>query len=141
MTQFFKNILALGFGLLFGAGLLVSGMANPAKVIGFLDVFGTWDPSLAFVMMGAIGVAIVPFSFAKHQTLTLTGETFSLPTTTIIDARLIVGAVLFGIGWGLVGICPAPAISLVGLGQAQVLYFILPMLMAMFVYDQMTAKI
>ena len=135
MTQFFKNILALGFGLLFGAGLLVSGMANPAKVIGFLDVFGTWDPSLAFVMMGAIGVAIVPFGLAKRQTHTLIGETFSLPTARIIDARLIIGAMLFGVGWGLVGICPAPAISLVGLGQLQSLYFMLPMLITMSLHD------
>lgn len=135
MNQLVKNILALGFGLLFGAGLLVSGMANPAKVIGFLDIFGTWDPSLAFVMTGAIGVAILPFSLAKRQAHTLMGEAFALPTATVIDARLIIGAMLFGVGWGLVGICPAPAISLVGLGQLQSLYFMLPMLITMSLYD------
>ncbi len=129
------QIYALMAGLLFGAGLLISGMANPAKVIGFLDVFGAFDASLAFVMIGAISVAIVPFTLAKrHMTVHDDGK-FNLPTATSIDRSLITGALLFGIGWGLVGICPAPALSLMGLGRFEALYFFMPMLVAMFGFD------
>ena len=130
------QIYALMSGLLFGAGLLISGMANPAKVIGFLDVFGAFDASLAFVMIGAISVAIVPFTLAKRHMAAHQDGKFDLPTTTSIDRSLIIGALLFGIGWGLVGICPAPALSLMGLGRLEVLYFIIPMLLAMFGFDR-----
>ncbi len=130
------QIYALMSGLLFGAGLLISGMANPAKVIGFLDIFGAFDASLAFVMIGAISVAIVPFTLAKRHMAAHQDGKFDLPTTTSIDRSLIIGALLFGIGWGLVGICPAPALSLMGLGRLEVLYFIIPMLLAMFGFDR-----
>lgn len=126
---------ALGFGMIFGAGLLLSGMANPANVIGFLDV-QHWNPSLALVMVGAIGVAIFPFRLAKHRSHTPTGKRFHLPTSTVIDRKLIIGAMLFGIGWGLAGICPAPALSLFGMGHFKVLYFILPMLFGMFLFHR-----
>ena len=127
---------ALMSGLLFGAGLLISGMVNPAKVIGFLDIFGAFDASLAFVMIGAISVAIVPFTLAKRHMAAHQDGKFDLPTATSIDRSLITGALLFGIGWGLVGICPAPALSLMGLGRLEVLYFIIPMLLAMFGFDR-----
>lgn len=130
------HIYALMSGLLFGAGLLISGMANPAKVIGFLDIFGAFDASLAFVMIGAISVAIVPFTLAKRHMAVHDDGKFDLPTATSIDRSLIIGALLFGIGWGLVGICPAPALSLMGLGRLEVLYFIIPMLLAMFGFDR-----
>ena len=130
------QIYALMAGLLFGAGLLISGMANPAKVIGFLDILGDFDPSLAFVMIGAISVAIVPFTLAKRHMAVHDDGKFDLPTATSIDRSLITGALLFGIGWGLVGICPAPALSLMGLGRLEVLYFIIPMLLAMFGFDR-----
>ena len=130
------QIYALMAGLLFGAGLLISGMANPAKVIGFLDILGDFDPSLAFVMIGAISVAIVPFTLAKRHMAVHDDGKFDLPTATSIDRSLIIGALLFGIGWGLVGICPAPALSLMGLGRLEVLYFIIPMLLAMFGFDR-----
>ena len=130
------QIYALMSGLLFGAGLLISGMANPAKVIGFLDILGDFDPSLASVMIGAISVAIVPFTLAKRHMAVHDDGKFDLPTATSIDRSLITGALLFGIGWGLVGICPAPALSLMGLGRLEVLYFIIPMLLAMFGFDR-----
>ena len=130
------QIYALRAGVLFGAGLLISGMANPAKVIGFLDILGDFDPSLAFVMIGAISVAIVPFTLAKRHMAVHDDGKFDLPTATSIDRSLITGALLFGIGWGLVGICPAPALSLMGLGRLEVLYFIISMLLAMFGFDR-----
>lgn len=130
-----SDMYALICGLLFGAGLLISGMANPAKVIGFLDILGDFDPSLAFVMIGAISVAIAPFTLAKRHMAAHHDGKFDLPTATSIDRSLIIGALLFGIGWGLVGICPAPALSLMGLGRLEVLYFIIPMLLAVFGFD------
>lgn len=129
-----KNILAFIFGSLFALGLLVSGMSNPEKVLGFLDIFGQWDISLMFVMMGAIIVAIIPFQKAIRNPKTIFGEEISLPMNTHIDKKLIVGSSLFGVGWGIAGICPAPAITLIGLGYSQVWYFIGAMLLGMFVH-------
>ncbi|MFM6957655.1 MAG: DUF6691 family protein, partial [Acinetobacter sp.] len=101
-----KNILAFIFGSLFALGLLISGMSNPEKVLGFLDIFGQWDISLMFVMMGAIIVAIIPFQKAIRNPKTIFGEEISLPMNTHIDKKLIVGSSLFGVGWGIAGICP-----------------------------------
>jgi len=98
-------------GLLFGTGLIVSGMINPAKVIGFLDIFGQWDPSLAFVMAGAVAVTFVGYRFVLKRNQPYFATDFSLPTRTDIDVRLFAGPVLFGTGWGLVGLCPGPAIA------------------------------
>ncbi|RBP50691.1 DUF6691 family protein [Arenicella xantha] len=97
-------------GLVFGIGIIVSGMVNPAKVIGFLDIFGAWDPSLAFVMIGAISVTMVGYKLVLKRDVSLFNLKFSLPTNTDLDRKLIIGAVLFGIGWGLVGVCPGPAV-------------------------------
>lgn len=129
-----KNIFAFIFGSLFALGLLISGMSNPEKVLGFLDIFGQWDISLMFVMMGAIIVAIIPFQKAIRNPKTIFGEEISLPMNTHIDKNLIVGSSLFGVGWGIAGICPAPAITLIGLGYSQAWYFIAAMILGMFVH-------
>ena len=129
-----RNMLALLLGSLFAVGLLMSGMANPQKVLNFLDIFGDWDASLAFVMLGAILVAFLPFQYALRTPQTLTHEPIELPTNTAIDRRLIIGSVLFGMGWGLAGICPAPALTLIGLGYMQSLYFAAAMLAGMLLY-------
>ena len=107
-------LLACLSGLIFGLGLLLSGMSHPAKVQGFLDITGAWDPSLAFTMAGAIGVAMPSFFWARQRSRTWLGLPLALPVNSRVDRRLVVGSVLFGVGWGLSGICPGPA--LVGLG-------------------------
>ena len=124
-----KNVWAFIWGGLFSIGLMLSGMSNPAKVIGFLDIFGQWDASLAFVMMGAIAVAFIPFQKAVRQPhpQTVYGEVIQLPKNTKIDRKLILGSLLFGIGWGIAGICPAPSFTLIGLGYYQAIYFIIAM--------------
>ncbi|MFX4866445.1 DUF6691 family protein [Acinetobacter baumannii] len=129
-----KNIFAFIFGGLFSLGLMISGMSNPAKVLGFLDIFGQWDISLMFVMLGAIAVAFIPFQRAIKKPKTIFNEQIQLPTNTQIDQRLIVGAFIFGIGWGIAGICQAPALTLIGLGHFEALYFIVAMLVGMFIY-------
>ncbi|ENU23420.1 hypothetical protein F993_01573 [Acinetobacter proteolyticus] len=129
-----KNLFALIFGSLFALGLLISGMSNPEKVLSFLDIFGTWDISLMFVMIGAIAVAFIPFQKALRNPKTLSGEAIALPKNNQIDKKLITGAILFGIGWGIAGICPAPAITLIGLGYFEVWYFIAAMLLGMLIH-------
>lgn len=131
-----KNILAFAFGGLFSIGLMLSGMSNPAKVIGFLDLFGDWDPSLAFVMLGAIAVAFFPFQKAIRKPVTIFNETIQLPKKTQLDQNLVSGAFIFGVGWGIAGICPAPALTLMGLGYAQALYFIVAMLLGILIQRQ-----
>ena len=119
---------ALSFvsGLVFGVGLLVSGLANPAKVLGFLDVAGAWDPSLAFVMAGAIAVASGAFALAGRRSATLIGTPMRLPSSRAIDRPLILGSVVFGIGWGVAGFCPGPALVALGAGQIKALVFVAP---------------
>jgi uncharacterized membrane protein YedE/YeeE len=131
-----KNFLAFIFGGLFSVGLMVSGMSNPEKVLDFLDLFGDWDASLAFVMMGAIAVAFIPFQKAlRSQTpKTIFNELIDLPKNNKIDPKLISGSLLFGIGWGIAGICPAPSFTLIGLGHYQVLYFIVAMLAGVLIH-------
>ena len=129
-----KNILAFVFGGLFSIGLMLSGMSNPAKVTGFLDLFGTWDPSLAFVMIGAILVAFIPFQKAIRKPITVFNEPIELPQNTQLDQKLLSGAFIFGIGWGIAGICPAPAFTLIGLGYYQAMYFIIAMLAGVFIH-------
>jgi len=118
-------------GLVFGIGLMLSGMVNPAKVLGFLDVAGPWDPSLALVMVGAIAVGAVTFAIARRRTRSLLGLPLQIPTCTNIDARLVAGSVAFGIGWGLAGFCPGPAIVALGAGHAKALVFVAAMVLGM----------
>ena len=129
------NLAALLSGLIFGFGLILSGMANPAKVIGFLDIAGRWDPSLAFVMIGAIGVGLIPFSIAKKRTYSLVGEPINLPLKLQIDRPLILGSLAFGVGWGLAGICPGPAVVLLGTGSLKGIVFFAAMLAGMAIYE------
>jgi uncharacterized membrane protein YedE/YeeE len=128
-------IFAFFAGLAFGVGLIVSQMANPAKVLGFLDLAGRWDPSLAFVMGGAIAVAVVGFALAGRRPTTLLGTPSLLPTTRVIDERLIGGALLFGVGWGLAGFCPGPAFVALGAGHAKALVFVAAMIAGMLVFE------
>ena len=115
-------------GLVFGIGLLVSGMTDPGKVLGFLDLAGNWDPSLALVMVGAIAVGLVAFALAKQRALSLLGLPMQLPTARQIDRRLVLGSLTFGIGWGGAGICPGPALVLLGAGVPQGMVFVVAML-------------
>ncbi|PVZ81750.1 hypothetical protein C9426_31660 [Serratia sp. S1B] len=133
MNQFF-SLLA---GVIFGIGLLISGMANPAKVIGFLDITRVWDPSLAFVMGGAIGVGFFAFRSVKQRTQSICGSSINLPTNKQIDRRLIGGAILFGIGWGLAGICPGPALVLLGAGVTKGIVFVGAMLAGMVLFEKL----
>lgn len=126
---------ALLAGLVFGLGLIVSGMANPAKVLGFLDLAGPWDPSLALVMAGAIGVGACGFALARRRTRSLLGAPMALPGARQIDRRLLLGSALFGAGWGLAGFCPGPALVGLGLGEAKALVFVVAMLLGMAVFE------
>ena len=121
-------------GLLFGLGLIVSGMADPAKVLGFLDLAGTWDPSLAFVMGGAIGVGVIAFARARKMQQSLLGQPMQLPAATRIDRRLILGSLLFGVGWGIAGNCPGPALVLLGEGERKGMVFVVAMLAGMVLF-------
>ena len=128
-------LIALACGLLFGLGLIASGMTDPAKVQGFLDIAGTWDPSLAFVMGGGIAVGLGAFALARRRERSWSGAPMALPTATRIDARLIGGGTLFGIGWGLAGYCPGPALVAVGGGSVPALWFVGAMLAGMVLHD------
>ena len=132
MSTFFSFIA----GLIFGVGLIISGMTNPAKVQGFLDLFGRWDPSLAFVMGGAIAVGLIAFQVAKKRSTTLLGGPMQLPTRRDIDAPLVLGSLLFGAGWGLGGFCPGPAITALGAGSVPALIFVAAMLVGMLIFDR-----
>lgn len=118
----------VAIGLIFGIGLVISGMADPAKVLNFLDLAGMWDPSLAFVMAGAIAVAAPGYALVLRRAAPLRAERFDLPKTSPVDARLIGGAAIFGLGWGLSGLCPGPAIVSVPLGSAGIFPFVGAML-------------
>ena len=134
-----RTLLAFLAGLVFGLGLLLSGMADPAKVLGFLDLAGAWNPSLAFVMAGAITVGAIAFALARRRTTTLLGDALRLPAATAIDRRLIVGALLFGAGWGLAGFCPGPALVALGLGQSKAVVFVAAMLAGMGLFEAVEA--
>ncbi|MES2226795.1 MAG: DUF6691 family protein [Pseudomonadota bacterium] len=124
----FASLLA---GLVFGLGLILSGMANPAKVLGFLDLAGAWDPSLALVMIGAIGVGLVAFTVVKQRTKSFLGLDLRLPTARHIDRRLVGGSLLFGLGWGIAGFCPGPALVALGMGEIKAVVFVGAMLLGM----------
>ena len=122
-------------GLVFGLGLIVSGMTDPGKVQGFLDLAGLWDPSLAFVMGGAIAVGIFAFALAKKRTRSVLGGAMHLPSAKDIDRRLVIGSLVFGAGWGLAGFCSGPAIVSAGAGQPKALVFVLAMLAGMWLFE------
>jgi uncharacterized membrane protein YedE/YeeE len=122
-----RLLISFVLGLVFGIGLYVSGMTQPSKVLGFLDIFGDWDPSLAFVMTGAVAIGLVAFSFARRRSRTFLGDELRLPRITKIDTPLVVGSLIFGIGWGLSGICPGPGIVDVGFLDWRALVFVVSM--------------
>ncbi len=128
-------IFSLLAGFLFGMGLIVSGMSDPAKVLGFLDLAGKWDPSLALVMAGAIAVGVGAFAIARRRQVTWLGFPMLLPVARHIDSRLVIGSALFGVGWGLAGICPGPALVLVGAGLPKGVVFVAAMLAGMGVFE------
>jgi uncharacterized membrane protein YedE/YeeE len=131
------HFIEFAVGLLFGMGLMLSGMTDPGKVIGFLDLFGAWDPSLALVMGGAILVGFFAFTIAKKRTTTFIGGVLRLPTNKDIDMKLVVGSFLFGAGWGLAGFCPGPALVSMTDGQPKALVFVLAMLCGMLGFELM----
>ena len=126
---------ALLSGLLFGVGLMVSGMANPAKVLGFLDLAGRWDPSLGFVMIGAIAVGSIAFLFARRRKQSLLGLSMRIPALTGVTLRLVLGSAVFGVGWGLAGFCPGPALVALGAGVPKAWVFVAAMLAGMAVFE------
>ena len=127
-------ITALLSGLVFGLGLIVSGMVNPAKVLGFLDLAGAWDPSLALVMAGAVAVGFFAFLAAKKRTRSLIGAEMKLPTASAINRRLLEGSALFGVGWGVAGFCPGPGLAALGMGEPKALVFVAAMLVGMGIF-------
>ena len=124
-------IAALLSGLVFGLGLIVSGMGNPAKVQNFLDIFGAWDPSLGLVMGGAIAVGLLAFTWAKRCKTSVLGQPMQLPTSSVVDRKLLTGAALFGAGWGLAGFCPGPAVMNLATLHTEVWLFVAAMLAGM----------
>lgn len=135
-----RNGTMFGSGLVFGLGLAVSGMTEPAKVIGFLDVTGNWDPSLAFVMVGAILVHWVLYRFIMRWPSPMLGGTFRVPDRRDIDRRLVLGSAIFGFGWGVAGYCPGPGIVSLGSGGAAALTFVAAMLAGMLAFELVDAR-
>lgn len=133
-----KLLSAFIAGLVFGLGLILSGMADPSKVIAFLDLAGPWDPSLALVMGGAIAVASVGFYFASKRSRAVLGDVMRMPTATRIDRPLVLGSLAFGAGWGLAGYCPGPAVATLLSGRSEPLIFVLAMLAGMALYELQT---
>ncbi len=130
-----SRLTALFSGLLFGVGLMVSGMANPSKVLGFLDIAGRWDPSLAFVMVGAIAIGAIAFAFATRLKKSLLGLPMQIPGSSSVTLRLILGSAVFGVGWGLAGFCPGPALVALGAGFPKAWGFVAAMLAGMAVFE------
>lgn len=128
-------ITSLISGLIFGLGLILSGMADPAKVLGFLDLAGPWDPSLALVMAGAIAVGLIGFSFAGRRSHSLLGSKMQLPKHGDIDRRLVGGSLVFGIGWGIAGFCPGPALVALGMGETKAAVFVAAMVVGMAIFE------
>ena len=133
-----KPLAALLCGILFGIGLAISGMTDTAKVLGFLDLFGSWIPDLAFVMGGAVCVTLVSFRFILRRSAPLLSENFKLPGNNAIDGRLLAGAAIFGIGWGIYGYCPGPAISALVYLDVKTVIFVVAMLMGMALANRVT---
>lgn len=129
-------IAALLAGMVFGVGLIVSGMSDPYKVQNFLDLFGAWDASLMFVMGGAVAVTVPGFWWLRRQHKPLFGDRFQWPTNNVIDKKLVLGAAMFGTGWGLSGFCPGPAMVSIATGNADILVFVAAMLIGMWLHDR-----
>lgn len=138
-----RILVSLLCGLIFGSGLIVSQMSNPAKVLNFLDIggiaSGTWDPSLAFVMLGAVPVAAIGFLVGRRRKTPVLADAFQAPQKTRIDATLILGAATFGIGWGLVGFCPGPALTALGFGRSEAFIFAAAMITGMVLFNAYAA--
>jgi uncharacterized membrane protein YedE/YeeE len=130
-----RIVMALLSGLVFGLGLVLSGMTDPSKVLGFLDLTGAWDPSLAFVMGGAVVVGFFAFRVAGGRPKSILGDTMRIPTATQIDRRLVMGGLAFGVGWGLAGFCPGPALASLGMGNGKALIFVAAMVAGMAVFE------
>lgn len=129
------SLSALFAGMIFGLGLLISGMADPAKVLGFLDLAGAWDPSLMLVMGGAVVVGVVGYLIAARRTRSLLGGPMCLPERGPLDRQVLVGSALFGVGWGLAGFCPGPALVALGIGEGKAVVFVLAMLVGMGLFE------
>lgn len=127
-------------GLLFGLGLLISGMTDPSKVLGFLDLAGTWDPSLVFVMGGGVMVGVLGFTWAKKRSTSLSGQAFQWPDLVHIDRPLVLGSLMFGVGWGLAGFCPGPALVSMAAGHDKALVFVLAMVAGMVLQDRLKKR-
>ena len=128
-----RDLAALSAGALFGAGLAISGMTKPSKVLGFLDLFGAWDASLMFVMLGAIGVHWLAYRFIRGKNMPLFADKFTLPTRRDLDMKLLLGAAIFGVGWGLAGYCPGPSLTSLAAGSGSASLFAAAMLLGMLV--------
>lgn len=131
-----QRVIEFVLGLTFGLGLLISGMTDPGKVQGFLDLAGQWDPSLAFVMGGGVMVGLLGFGWAKKQALSLSDAPFQWPEMTLIDRPLVLGSLMFGLGWGLAGFCPGPALVSMASGNDKALVFVLAMVAGMVIYER-----
>lgn len=140
MNRFAQVITALAAGTVFGLGLAMSGMLDPARVRGFLDLFGSWDPSLAFVLGGAVMVALVGMAVLKRLRRPAFDEQFHLPATSPVDRRLVLGSAIFGVGWGMAGFCPGPALASLSLGLAPVALFVVAMLAGMTLHDRVWSR-
>jgi len=139
-SSVFSNASEYLIGVLFGLGLMVSGMTNPAKITAFLDLAGPWDPSLIFVMGGAVLVGLIAFYLAKKRTESFLGGAMHIPTRRDIDRPLIIGSALFGVGWGLAGFCPGPALVSLGTGDLKAVVFVIAMLAGMVLFDVLGQK-
>lgn len=139
-SAFFRLAATLLSGLVFGFGLSLSGMLDPARVRAFLDITGNWNPSLAFVLGGAVLVSALGVLLTRRLTRPLFDETFHLPDNQLIDRRLIAGAAIFGVGWGLVGLCPGPALASLSLGLPATMLFVAAMVVGMLVHDRLAAR-
>ena len=134
-----KEVWSLISGLIFGLGLMAGGMTDPSKVKGFLDLFGRWDPSLALVMAGGIGVGYFAFKSVRNKAVCWTGAPFETPEAQQVDRSLIIGGILFGAGWGVAGFCPGPAVVALGSGSLQAAVFVAAMVLGMAVHDRWKA--
>ena len=135
-----RNLIALAAGLLFGAGLYVAMMADPNKVLAFLDLAGAWDPSLALVMVGAIAVSALGFAVSRQMKASVCGQAFGWPTLTRPDLKLLGGAALFGIGWGMTGYCPGPGFAALAINPAEALPYLLAMTAGMVAWDRLAQR-